>query len=85
MGLWSCWNELWTSWDYMVHYDRTLALHQPPPICPKCGSHRTHIVGLSTDGKTVAVRCNACGERSEVKITQETTDLASESLPPLSL
>jgi len=52
----------------MVHYDATLKLvPTPPPICPKCGSHRTEIVGLSDDGRTVVVRCNACGARSELK------------------
>ena len=37
-----------------------------PPTCPKCGSHRTEIVGSSRDTRTVVVRCNACGERSPV-------------------
>ena len=36
----------------------------PPPTCPKCGSHRTEVVGRSDDGRTLTVRCNACGERS---------------------
>jgi len=39
---------------------------QPPPTCPKCGNHRTQVVGLSDDGRTLVVRCNACGARSEV-------------------
>ena len=52
----------------MVHYDPTyLAIPSPPPICPKCGSHRTEIVGLADDGHTIVVRCNACGARSELK------------------
>jgi len=51
----------------MVHYHPSLiASPQPPPTCPKCGSHRTQIVGLSDDGQTIVVRCNACGARSEI-------------------
>ena len=56
-----------TLYDYMVHYHPPIATApQPPPTCPKCGSHRTQIVGLSDDGQTIVVRCNACGARSEV-------------------
>jgi tRNA(Ile2) C34 agmatinyltransferase TiaS len=54
----------------MVHYNVPLVLAQtPPPLCPKCGSHRTEIVGRSNDGGTIVLRCNACGERSRVTIT----------------
>ena len=35
-----------------------------PQICPKCGSHRTQIVGRLEDGKTLILRCNACGTLS---------------------
>ena len=53
----------------MVHYDPPFHLAQiPPPICPKCGSHRTEIVGRSDDGETIVLRCNACGERTRVAI-----------------
>jgi uncharacterized Zn finger protein len=53
----------------MVHYRVPFVLAQiPPPLCPKCGSHRTEIVGRSADGETVVVRCNACGERSRISI-----------------
>jgi hypothetical protein len=53
----------------MVHYNVPFVLAQiPPPLCPKCGSHRTEIVGRSADGETVVLRCNACGERSRVTI-----------------
>ncbi len=53
----------------MVHYDVPFVLAQtPPPLCPKCGSHRTEIVGRSHDGETIVLRCNACGERSRVTI-----------------
>ena len=56
----------------MVHYDRSAnSIQRPPPSCPKCGSHRTQIVGLSDEGQTVVVRCTACGERSEVKSGNE--------------
>jgi hypothetical protein len=37
-----------------------------PPICPKCGSHRTQVIGASEDGSTFFIRCNSCGERSTV-------------------
>jgi hypothetical protein len=48
--------------DIVVHYgpDRQHAGHLPQ-ICPKCGSHRTQIVGRLEDGKTLILRCNACG------------------------
>jgi hypothetical protein len=62
----------------MVHYDETcVADYSPPPICPKCGSHKTEIVGL-TDGGRVVVRCNTCGARSEVEVD----DGGFASLPP---
>jgi hypothetical protein len=37
---------------------------QTPHICPKCGSHRTEIVGRSGDGRSLSIRCNTCGERT---------------------
>jgi transcription elongation factor Elf1 len=53
----------------MVYYGQTLHPAQlPPPFCPKCGSHRTQIVGRSSNAKTVVVRCSACGERSSVVV-----------------
>ncbi len=59
----------------MVHYGpEKHAAQLPPPICPKCGSHRTQVVGRSNDAKSMVLRCNACGERSTVAIV----DLASE-------
>jgi transcription elongation factor Elf1 len=72
----------------MVYYDPTFAApYRPPPICPKCGSHRTQIVGLADNGQTLIVRCNACGERSEVKIEAGATpadfDLPTIDLPSL--
>jgi transcription elongation factor Elf1 len=52
----------------MVHYD---PLHHrgqvSPHICPKCGSHRTQVVGRSLDAKTATIRCASCGERSRVE------------------
>jgi len=56
----------------MVHYNQPLTAAQtPPPTCPKCGSHRTEVVGRSDNGTTLVVRCNACGERSRVNVTPE--------------
>jgi len=70
----------------MVSYGHYFtAIHRPPHICPKCGSHRTQVVGIADEGRTVAVRCNACGERSEIKIGPETTHAASDSRVSLSL
>jgi Zn finger protein HypA/HybF involved in hydrogenase expression len=55
-------------YDSMVHYNPTqkFAAQTPAPRCPKCGSHRTEIVGFSDDLKTVHVRCGVCGARSEL-------------------
>jgi hypothetical protein len=64
----------------MVHYNVPFVLAQtPPPLCPKCGSHRTEIVGRSHDGETIVLRCNACGERSRVHVP------ASDSGPSAAL
>ena len=58
-----------TLYDYMVHYNpRYIAAQPPPPMCPKCGNHRTEVVGLSDDGRTMILRCHVCGERSEMKM-----------------
>lgn len=32
-----------------------------PPVCPKCGSHRTRIVGQSGKPPIVHYRCEDCG------------------------
>jgi transcription elongation factor Elf1 len=52
----------------MVHYnhDKKSAAQTPPPRCPRCGSHRTEIIGTSQDKKTTYLRCGACGARSEL-------------------
>ena len=55
----------------MVPYKPTTLIQNPPPICPKCGSHRTEIVGFSNDRLTIVIRCNACGERSKIEATPE--------------
>jgi transcription elongation factor Elf1 len=39
-----------------------------PPRCPKCGSHRTQIIGMSQDRKPTFLRCGGCGARSEVPV-----------------
>jgi uncharacterized Zn finger protein len=46
----------------MVHFrDGVGALkREAPPVCPKCGSHRTEVIG-KTDANKNIVRCNACG------------------------
>jgi hypothetical protein len=59
----------------MVYYGQRLHPAQPPPpICPKCGSHRTQVVGRSNDARTLVVRCSACGERSSVIVTDNADD-----------
>jgi uncharacterized Zn finger protein len=45
----------------------------PPPICPKCGSHRTEVVGRSDDAARIVIRCNNCGERSTVPVSDGMT------------
>ena len=59
----------------MVHYNSNVwnAAQGVPPLCPKCGSHRTEVVGRSNDMKTVTVRCSACGERSQVSVEKADT------------
>ena len=38
----------------MVHYaPKFETAQQPPPLCPKCGSHRTEVVGRSSNGDTL--------------------------------
>jgi hypothetical protein len=51
----------------MVLYNPDSLMQHPPPRCPKCGSHRSEIVGFSNDRQTVVIRCNACGERSKIQ------------------
>jgi hypothetical protein len=54
----------------MVHYEPAGKDAGPtPPVCPKCGSHRTEVIGLSDDLKLKFIRCNACGFRSAVPNT----------------
>ena len=56
-----------TIYDIMVHYgqEQNDAAAYPSPLCPKCGSHRTEIVGMSQDLKITFLRCAVCGARSE--------------------
>ena len=52
-------------------YDSSQHAAQVPLTCPKCGSHRTQVVGRSNDGKTRTLRCGECSERSVVVMTEE--------------
>jgi transcription elongation factor Elf1 len=70
----------------MVHYDPPMSAAQiPPPVCPKCGSHRTVIVGRSDEGQTLVLRCNACGARSEIALDEAYSGaefgLSADSIP----
>jgi hypothetical protein len=61
-----------TTHDIMVHYGRLEQPQSPatPQLCTKCGSHRTQIIGRLEDGKTLIIRCNACGAHSTVVSTK---------------
>ena len=54
-----------TLYDTMVQFTTTLeAIKRPeaPPVCPKCGSHRTEVIGQSEgEPEKRTVRCNTCG------------------------
>jgi uncharacterized Zn finger protein len=57
----------------MVHFTVPVELlYRPaaPPVCPKCGSHRTEVIGTSDDPQKRTVRCNACGEISTVFVSE---------------
>lgn len=60
--------------DIMVHYDDASRSANPQtasPLCPKCGSHRTEVIGATDVPRADVVRCNACGERSVVPPEQQ--------------
>jgi hypothetical protein len=65
-------NDIATKYDIMVHYGphEPKPNPQPPQLCTKCGSHRTQIIGRLEDGKTLIIRCNACGAHSTVVSTK---------------
>jgi hypothetical protein len=54
----------------MVHYqhDRRITETGALPKCPRCGSHRTEMIGMSADLDTAYLRCAACGGRAELSI-----------------
>jgi hypothetical protein len=68
--------------DIVVHYapDRQHPGNLPQ-ICPKCGSHRTQIVGRLEDGKTLILRCNACGAFSTLLPNGTDADTIDRSMP----
>jgi transcription elongation factor Elf1 len=49
----------------------TVTRPQLPPLCPKCGSHRTRIVGTEKDSMVRRLRCLDCEKTSELVIDQE--------------
>jgi hypothetical protein len=56
-------------------------LHRPeaPPVCPKCGSHRTQVIGKSDDPTKQTVRCNACGAISAVPVNDAAPFIPQEA------
>jgi transcription elongation factor Elf1 len=58
----------------MVHNnpDKRIAAQAPPPRCPKCGSHKTEIIGMSADRQITYLRCSMCGARSELPSREKT-------------
>jgi uncharacterized Zn finger protein len=57
----------------MVHFAaKDGPMHRPPPpqVCPKCGSHRTQVIGKLDDATIRTVRCNACGAISTVPVSE---------------
>jgi hypothetical protein len=59
----------------MVHYGQSDETKPaPPPLCTKCGSHRTQVIGRLEDGKTLIIRCNACGAHSTVLATRRASE-----------
>jgi hypothetical protein len=53
----------------MDHY-RQYAIRQLSPVCPSCGSHRTQVVGQSSDAQTITIRCVVCGNRSTIDVPE---------------
>ena len=66
----------------MVHFTANLeANNRPPvpPVCPKCGSHRTEVIGKADDTSIRTVRCNACGAISTVPRTEAAVFISQEA------
>jgi hypothetical protein len=58
----------------MVHFTASLEANNRPPVppaCPKCGSHRTQVIGKIDGTTNRTVRCNACGAISTVPVSEE--------------
>jgi hypothetical protein len=55
----------------MARHGPIRAAHTPPPVCPKCGSHRTEVVGMIDAPPALVVRCNVCGARSIVPLDEK--------------
>ena len=57
----------------MVNFGSAIeVLYRPatPPVCPKCGSHRTEVIGQPDGSTKRTVRCNACGAISTVFVSE---------------
>jgi len=51
-------------------------------MCPKCGSHRTQIIGTSDDPTKQTLRCNTCGAISTVPVENAATFLMEDAASP---
>jgi len=66
----------------MVNFTTSHEYHlrpEVPPNCPKCGSHRTQIIGKSDDPTKQTVRCNACGAISTVPVAEAAMFIAEDA------
>ena len=66
----------------MVHFTANPeANNRPPvpPVCPKCGSHRTQVIGKDSDTTIRTVRCNACGAISSVPVSEAAAFIPQEA------
>jgi uncharacterized Zn finger protein len=65
----------------MVHFTtkiEVLPYPTTPPVCPKCGNHRTEIIGKADDPTKRTVRCNACGAISTVPVNDASAYIPEE-------
>lgn len=67
---------------YMTHNTVGVRLPPVPPVCPKCGSHRTQIIGTFGEANTLNIRCATCGEVSTVPVPQAESQRHTSTTEP---